>query len=368
MQRECKALAVMNGTVVLPIHEYSLPHHKTAGCLLRESRELKGLSQEAVASSLNLMLSHVVAMESDAYNPHIEGRHFASYLKSYARLVDLNPQILLGLYQGQTVMPMQAYATAPSAAKRSNGMSVRVVTVIALIGVALLFTRQGIDVKELPQKGQQWAAQIIQATLAAKPAFTEGAADSDNNVSMSSDPVNGWRQLETELNADNSEANTMSLQREVTDAEVAASVSSKNLASAPGENSSTDASTAVAGTFNQTGNSDQPSNIVVTPSDGTYQAYRLEVLDEAVNAGASGADVLQFTFVGNCWIEVYDSNQNPIVMETKLEGELLRISGEAPFEVRVGNSRAVSLLLNGEPVHIEQHPTIDSTELIVGRR
>ena len=176
----------MNGSVVLPSHEYSLPYQKTAGILLREARELKGLSQEDVASTLNLMVSHVVGMESDAYNPHIEGKHFAAYLKSYSRLVGLNPQILLGLYQGSSVssQPSLSYLQHHKVEKRSgsSGFSLRLLTIFALMSVALVFTRQGIEPRQLALKAQAWVTEVSVTVAASSADFLAGISETTSDV------------------------------------------------------------------------------------------------------------------------------------------------------------------------------------------
>ncbi len=329
----------MNGSVVLPLHEHSFPYLKTAGVLLREAREVKGLSQEEVASTLNLMTSHIAALESDSYNPQLEGKHFSSYLKSYARFLDLNPQILLGLYQTQVKQPAQSAATYTVVSEpQRSGVWLRLSLVCLLLMVAWTFDRgdleslrdivTGKETHFFPNEGEESG---LKATAAQ-------TASSDNPV---------WTTPEWADQSDDS---------------------------APAATSEQPMSTTGMAASAAAGHAPPRTAVVVTPSDSKYQAYRLDVsADHSATASAvllAGAseDILLFNFHDNCWVEVYDKDQNPIVMDTKLQGETLRITGEAPFEVRVGNSKAVSLTLNGQPIAIEQHPTIDSTELIVGRR
>ncbi|MEM8499646.1 MAG: RodZ domain-containing protein [Pseudomonadota bacterium] len=332
----------MNGSVVLPLHEQSFPYLKTAGVLLREAREVKGLSQEDAASALNLMISHIAALESDSYNPQLEGKHFSSYLKSYAKFLDLNPQILLGLYQTQLKQPVQnsvPYAAALVPATPRSGLSLRLALVCLLLIVGWTFDRGDIESLRDTVAGNQF--RLFEAEDAH---FEKSAAKTtpERNPALT--------RLETAFPDDSAE--TAPPQQSIVFA---------------------DTSSALPPDPERAANSHRTS-VVVTPSDSKYQAYRLDVSEEhgatasAVLLSGVSEDILLFNFHDNCWVEVYDRQQNPIVMDTKLQGETLRITGEAPFEVRVGNSRAVSLTLNGQPIVIEQHPTIDSTELIVGRR
>lgn len=331
----------MNGSVVLPLHEQSFPYLKTAGVLLREAREVKGLSQEDAASALNLMTSHIAALESDSYNPQLEGKHFSSYLKSYARFLELNPQILLGLYQTQLKQPVQnsaVYTAATEPAPRS-GLSLRLALVCLLLIVGWTFDRGDLESLQHIVAGKDF--RLFDNKEPSAESVSSQVADERDAIWTTpewADQVNG--------------------------AESAQLPQSSTVPATTSERSSDD-----DGSTNS-----QRTSVVVTPSDSKYQAYRLDVSEDygatasAVLLSGVSEDILLFNFHDNCWVEVYDRHQNPIVMDTKLQGETLRITGEAPFEVRVGNSRAVSLTLNGQPIVIEQHPTIDSTELIVGRR
>lgn len=348
----------MNGSVVLPLHDHSVPYHTTAGSLLREAREVKGISQEAAASYLNLMTSHIVAMESDSYNPNLEGKHFATYLKSYARLLDLNPQILLGLYQGHAE---QGQATpSPVSTKslesRSSGWRLRFVTVMTLLGIAWLITQRGWVSAERLQAAQLYLADRAELLLSAADKV---AAPGSQSIALDRSKV--------------SRAATVQ-DREIPKTGVdhpdeAEAIAERSSTSAQAQSTVEDDSSATPQSRSAFGGHARVDAV----EDQAYSAYSIELPAPAagggIDYGAAEAhlDTLIFSFNGNCWIEVYDSQQNPIVMDTKLEGETLHITGEGPFEVRVGNSRAVTLTLNGDPVHIERHPTIHSTELIVDR-
>ncbi len=331
----------MNGSVVLPLHEQSFPYLKTAGVLLREAREVKGLSQEDAASALNLMNSHIAALESDSYNPQLEGKHFSSYLKSYAKFLELNPQILLGLYQTQVKQSAQhsvRYAAALEPTPARSGLPLRLALVCLLLTVAWTFDRGDIESLRDVVTGKGIQLFDSQDLHFGKP---EAAAAPERDVAL----------IVSESSHQENNSEIALVQQSITAAATSGALPA-------------DAEVAP----------NSRTSVVVTPSDSKYQAYRLDVSEEhgatasAVLLSGVSDDILLFNFHDNCWVEVYDRQQNPIVMDTKLQGETLRITGEAPFEVRVGNSRAVSLTLNGQPIVIEQHPTIDSTELIVGRR
>lgn len=61
------------------------------------------------------------------------------------------------------------------------------------------------------------------------------------------------------------------------------------------------------------------------------------------------ADRLQMTFSANCWLEVRDASGEVVFEGRRDAGVALNVSGEAPFELRVGDASAVeSLHVNDE--------------------
>ena len=69
---------------------------------------------------------------------------------------------------------------------------------------------------------------------------------------------------------------------------------------------------------------------------------------EEPDAGQS-ADRLEMTFSGDCWLEVRDATGEVVFEGRRSAGVALNVSGEAPFELRIGDASAVnSLSINDE--------------------
>ncbi|HEY3698800.1 MAG TPA: RodZ domain-containing protein [Spongiibacteraceae bacterium] len=78
----------------------------TPGLLLRQARERSGLTREAVAKELNLRLSQIVALEEGEFK-HFPGETFVKgYLRSYARLLKINPDEVLRIHAGTATASM----------------------------------------------------------------------------------------------------------------------------------------------------------------------------------------------------------------------------------------------------------------------
>ena len=84
----------INGT------DHAVPATPTVGALLKQARERNGLTREAVAAQLNLLLSQVVALEENDF-ARFPGETFVrGHLRSYARLLKIDGSELLRVYGG----------------------------------------------------------------------------------------------------------------------------------------------------------------------------------------------------------------------------------------------------------------------------
>ena len=79
--------------------------------------------------------------------------------------------------------------------------------------------------------------------------------------------------------------------------------------------------------------------------------------EDAIDASSStGSYRLDMDFNDDCWVEVKDASGTVLIAKLRLRGDNLRLFGEAPFEVMVGNSRAVQIHLNGRLVDVPVNP------------
>ena len=94
------------------------PTPLTAGAMLRNAREASGMSVDAVAQQLKLAPRQVRAMEEGDFT-HLPGRTFVrGFIRNYARLVRLDPEIVLAALPAGTATPSlespALHATAPT--------------------------------------------------------------------------------------------------------------------------------------------------------------------------------------------------------------------------------------------------------------
>lgn len=61
---------------------------------------------------------------------------------------------------------------------------------------------------------------------------------------------------------------------------------------------------------------------------------------------------LRITYSGDCWTEITDANGQRVFFDMGTAGQMVNLSGEAPFNVLFGNAANVSLTVNGEAFSI----------------
>ena len=71
-----------------------------------------------------------------------------------------------------------------------------------------------------------------------------------------------------------------------------------------------------------------------------------------INAGSELGALLEFSFSGECWAEVYDSSNELIYQDLHRDGDQVTLLGTAPFTILVGDARYVELLYEGTAVDI----------------
>lgn len=75
---------------------------------------------------------------------------------------------------------------------------------------------------------------------------------------------------------------------------------------------------------------------------------------------------LQFSFSADCWVEVFDGDNQKIYASLQKSQENLQLSGKPPFRITLGYAPGVSLSYNGQPVNIDAGKA-KLTKLILGK-
>jgi len=115
----------------------------TAGSLLKEAREARGLSLEEVAAATRVRVPYLEALEADALNQLPAPVYARGYLRSYANLLELEPEPLVASLrparEAERVVPMPA-RRAPWRPALSPGL-VLAATLVVVGGAFGLYAR-----------------------------------------------------------------------------------------------------------------------------------------------------------------------------------------------------------------------------------
>ena len=109
----------MNGTDLMTPGE-TWEDNESAGCRLRAAREQWGLSLRDVAGALNLLVSHVRAIESDHCGALAKDDQFACHLRDYASLLLLDANDVERTYRAQSVVLSEPIQERPVKNKKRH--------------------------------------------------------------------------------------------------------------------------------------------------------------------------------------------------------------------------------------------------------
>jgi len=77
---------------------------------------------------------------------------------------------------------------------------------------------------------------------------------------------------------------------------------------------------------------------------------------KSITTSEPATAVLEFKFIGDCWVRVTDATGEVLALGIKRNGKLMQLEGKPPFKVLLGNARAVILTYAGKRVDLSGYP------------
>jgi cytoskeleton protein RodZ len=370
----------MNAAVPQPID--SAPK-RDAGSVLQSARQAAGLSVADVSRQLNLGESIITALETGDMEALPPAAFVRGYLRSYAKLLELDVDMLLGLLDGAGVAdPDIAPVTVLSSQRVSSDplmrwMSVAVFFVLAVMVVIWWQTKNGADhqpasvqsaseVAEQPTQSPEMLALQGEAQAPARRddepevAQQQPVTDAaDSHIEVDPQPLDteaaASEQPLAEDAAQSADAESTSQQvievAEVTplpQLEPAVEPVEDVLPPEPEPQSddSVIAADTVASPVVEVAVAEAATEAPAEPA-APADAYTLE-LAVSSPAVSAGTDELVLMVDGSSWAEVRDALGQTLYYGLYDSPAPLRLTGQLPFVVFLGNSPAVTILFNGE--------------------
>ena len=279
----------------------------SAGATLKAAREEIGVSRREVAEALNLPVDTLAAIEDDDAEEMPEPVFARGYVRSYAKLLNLDPEPLVASVSRVATGRAPAARQSPTLTVARNPMLVAfaglIAVVILLIGLVvwlLVDDDAGDGAEESPSAevtDVQEAAPTASAPEVVVPAIEPEVAA----------PV------ETDVTPE--EAGEAAVV-EVAEEDV-------------------DEAAATPGGYRR-----------ITPA---------------------GDAQLSIEFTADCWVEVRSVANERLYSRLGTASRPIRLVGEAPFRVQLGYAPGAELRFNGEPIPLVPHTVDNVADLVVGQ-
>lgn len=263
---------------------------KLPGFLLKQAREERGLNCEDVAAALNLSKACVKALENDDYDQLPAPTFIRGYIRSYAKFMQLDAEQLVALYQPEEA---QTKVKPLQNIDRNN--------------------------ERRKSRGKFFLASFILLLLVVAGLGVYWWLDKENALSTAIIPASQLEQVTIEGVDGNLHVQSLDeLDEQTAQMEIAEVVL-------------------------------KPAAPTTDEEEADEQPQVVE--DEPRQAGAK--DVLELSFIHDCWVRVTDGAGNEINSGLKRAGDVLTLSGNAPFELHLGYAPGVMIKFNGKDVDFQ---------------
>lgn len=292
------------------------------GSRIVEAREKAGLSQQDVATDLHLDLHLIQSLESEAFDKLPEPTYVRGYIRSYARLLSLNPEELLEIYDQLGHNEPEWEINEPAKHEVAQGRQFRHVTlVVFLVIIGLLVTwvlTEGNGHKDEDQE------EVVAVTESTEPVQVSPHVEDINAIEQSEpvEPITGSEPVDSAPVAEGLAEIVEQIDEPVQEAEVEPSVVEERISVSDDES---------LGDFSLAG--------VV----------------------AEGQDRVRLTFSNDSWVEIVDSNGVQVLRGLFKKGTVRELVGSAPFSVFLGNTQGVAIQINNETFDPAPFTRRDST-------
>ncbi len=310
---------------------------------LTHARQAAGLTLEEAARQLKFAPRQLEALEAGALQRLPGGTFVRGMVRSYARLLHIDPEPLLAQISSQMAPPdaerlAQRYREPvpfSDGARRSNlaYVALSLVLLVAVAAVALQWRQE--------RAGARTLAFVSAGQMPAEPARAEVAAAAAvpaEAPSKGAAPASRTAASATPAGKSSASAQPATKAPVSTPQATKAPVSTLQAAKAPV--STPQAAKPVAGA---PAASSPAMTAVAAPSD----------------SASAGTGRLALQFEGESWVEIRSGSGKLLVASLNTAGTERFVSGVPPFEVVIGNAQQVRLTYNDKPVDLSPYVKVE---------
>jgi cytoskeleton protein RodZ len=291
------------------------------GAILKEAREIRGLSEQQVADKLNFRLRLVQNIEVDIFDRSLPEAFNRGYLKSYAKLVNIPETVVLNSYDQLAEVQNQCAGMQSFSKGTEKQAEHKLLMWITYLILAIFLTATVVWWLQTPSE-QPEPIEAENVNLVAKASATN---ETNNNIPTTTSAITNESNLDdsgvTENNAV-SEGETFDVNDELnTSTENATNTETVNIETEQLDNG---VSSAI------------PSETVESSNDES-------ITEESETSLIAN---VVFTFSGDCWVNIYDATGERVAWGVKKSGYVMKISGQAPFSITLGKPELVAIDYN----------------------
>lgn len=286
------------------------------GHILKEARELRGLSEQQVANKLNFRIRLVQDIEINVFDRSLPEAFNRGYLKNYAQLVHVSEVVVLNSYDQLAEAQSQCAGMQSFSKGTEKQAEHKMLMWITYLILAILFTATVVWWLQTPsEQPEPLITDSVETVTEQNSTVQSGTLVNENNLadSVIDQNVLTSPQLPNDVNDEIDTAPENVANRALVNAEVMPLIA---------DSASTKVNETVAGNVENK-------------------------LDESI---ASLVANVVFTFSGDCWVNIYDATGERIAWGVKKSGYVMQISGQAPFSITLGKPELVQIDYNDVPV------------------
>lgn len=315
------------------------PDNATPGRILAAARTERGMSVSEVAQRLKFSLRHIEALESDRYDALPSGPYVRGMIRTYARLLGVDPTRLLEALPrpsatGEPAMQPRDMSVPFPQGPRSGSRVYLLLSMLIIVAVAVVLA--------------EW---LIRSQRDAAPEAALPPPQGEPRVKV--EPLPERVPATAEASASLPQPATEEMARQP--APETEFVTPPSATVAPGLQAETGSTASALATVT-------PATARTAP-DQSSQAGSEPVPAADSEPLPPGRSRLSFTFELESWIEVRDASGDIIVSAINSPGTAREVRGTAPFSMVIGNASGVRLTYNGKPVELTPHRTSDVARL-----
>ena len=280
---------------------------KSPGLILRDARESQSLTENDIALALNLPIYVITSIEADRAVGTRSSVFMRGYIRSYARLMDLDGDPLVDLYDEKN--------------------SVKVGLSLSTVGSGNMGTLGSVGAEKHGARQIKWILSLI-------PLLMIGLWAGRNFVEESTDPI-----------------------LEESDSKEVVTIEEK------------EKSPSQTNDLNKVNLSIFPKEKVITVPEHRDNKGSIDIQSSMHGLKSNeliASDTLLFSFGEDCWVEVQDGNGELIYGDLSRAGSTLEVSGIPPLRVLLGYAHGVSLMHNGSRVALAPHTRNNVASFVLG--